>query len=46
MSDRLSISGYSLRQTKSESNIWNAILSLDAKYNHYRIQNSQLSSIL
>ena len=33
----------SLKQSKSEPNIWSAILALDAKYNHYRFHNSQLS---
>ncbi len=34
------------QQSKSEPNIWNAVLALDAKYNHYRFHNSQLSKII
>ena len=34
-----------LKQSKSETNIWSAVLALDAKYNHYRFNNSQLRTL-
>jgi hypothetical protein len=36
-----------LKQSKrvTEPNIWSAVLALDAKYNHYRFNNSQLRNL-